>query len=80
MAVVGLEMTSYTTREDSVMIEVCARVLDPELECPIWFPFNISFTIADGSAGIIVNLKVLCTVEKWVFCMYVLINISMGAR
>ena len=50
MAVVGLEMTSYITREDSVMIEVCG-VLDLNLRCPVSFPFNILFATADGSAG-----------------------------
>ena len=58
VAVVGLEMTSYITREDFLMIEVCAEVLDPDLECPVWFPFNISFTTADGSAGIMNILRI----------------------
>ena len=51
MAVVGLDTASYITVENSGMIEVCARVLDPEVDCPVSFPFDITFSTADGSAG-----------------------------
>ena len=52
MAVVGWEKTFYLTREDNVIFFVCAVVFDPDLECPVSFSFNISFTTADGTAGI----------------------------
>ena len=54
MAVVSLEMTSYPTAEYSLMVDVCAIVVHPELSCPVSFPFNVSFSTADGSAGIII--------------------------
>ena len=57
MAVVGLEMTSYTIAEHHQLLEVCARVFDPDLECPISFPFDMFFTTVDGSAGIIMNIS-----------------------
>ena len=63
VAVVGLEMTSYSTREDFVMIEVCAEVLHPELDCPVFFPFSITFSTADGSAGIL--FKKCTTYKQW---------------
>ena len=33
------------------MIELCAVVFEPDIECPIKFPFNVSLITADGSAG-----------------------------
>ena len=46
MAVVGMEMTSYTVTEDEgAMVEVCAIVHSPSdtrSNCPIQFPFNIT--------------------------------------
>ena len=54
VATVGLEMTSYSIQEDGVMIYVCAEVLEPDLQCPALFPFNVTFTTDDDSAGIII--------------------------
>ena len=57
MAVVGMEMTSYTVTEDEVaMVEVCAFVYSPSdtsSNCPIQFPFNVAglSTNNDGTAG-----------------------------
>ena len=50
-------LTSTTTREDSVMVEVCAHIMKPafDLDCPVVFPFNITISTADGSAGIIIS-------------------------
>ena len=46
MAVVGMEMTSYTVTEDGgAMVEVCAIVHSPNdtrCNCPIQFPFTIT--------------------------------------
>ena len=64
-ATVGLEMTSYTIREDGVMIYVCAEVFQPDLPCPTWFPFNVTFTTDDDSAGIIIiNVYVMGIVSS----------------
>ena len=58
MAVVGMEMMSYTDTEDEgAMVEVCAIVHSPSdtsSNCPIQFPFNITglSTNNNGTAGI----------------------------
>ena len=54
-ATVGWGMTSYTIQEDGVMIYVCAEVFEPDLPCPALFPFNVTFTTDDDSAGIIIT-------------------------
>ena len=64
-ATVGLEMTSYTIREDGVMIYVCAEVFEPAMPCPALFPFNVTFTTDDDSAGIIIiNVYVMRIVSS----------------
>ena len=50
-AVVGLEKTFYRISEDAVLIEVCAIVYSPALDCPINFAFDIGFYTRDDSAG-----------------------------
>ena len=58
-------MTSYTIREDGVMIYVCAEVSEPAMPCPALFPFNVTFTTDDGSAGIIIiNVYVMRIVSS----------------
>ena len=57
VAVVGMEMTSYTVTEDEgAMMEVCVIVHSPSdtrCNCPIQFPFNITglSTNHNGTAG-----------------------------
>ena len=57
VAVVGMEMTSYTVTEvEGAMVEVCAfvhRPSDTSSNCPIQFPFNITglSTNHNGTAG-----------------------------
>ena len=51
VAVVGLEMTSYTVLESVGVVEVCTIVYSPSLLCPIDYPFNVSFSTGDGTAG-----------------------------
>ena len=51
MAVVGLERTLYQVSEDVGVVEVCAIVFSPSSPCPIAFPFNVSLSTDDGSAG-----------------------------
>ena len=52
MAVVGLEKTFYNITEDADVVEVCAIVYSPTIDCPIAFPFNVSLSTEGFSAGI----------------------------
>ena len=47
----GLEMTFYSLSEGVGVVELCAVVYEPNITCPIEFPFNISLSTADGIAG-----------------------------
>ena len=47
MAVVGLEETLYHVTEGVGVVEVCAIVYEPIIDCPIAFPFNTSLS-TDG--------------------------------
>lgn len=47
----GLERTLYSVSEDVGVVEVCAYVYSPTIDCPIEFPFNVSLSTTDGSAG-----------------------------
>ena len=53
VAVVGMEMTSYTvTEEEGAVVEVCAFVHSPSNSCPIQFPFTITdVSTINGTAG-----------------------------
>ena len=50
-AVVGLQRTSYQVQEDVGVVEVCAIVENKSIMCPIAFPFNISFSTENTTAG-----------------------------
>ena len=54
-AVVGLENTFYEVSEDAGSVEVCAIVYSPSIDCPIVFPFNISLSTINNTAGIILH-------------------------
>ena len=58
MAVVGLEQTFFSVLEDVGVVELCARVYDPNIECPIAFPFDIHLSTKDGTAGIMRDVHV----------------------
>ena len=47
----GLERTLYNVSEDVGVVEVCTVVYSPSLGCPISYPFNVSFSTIDGTAG-----------------------------
>ena len=47
----GLEWTLYPVSEDAGVVEVCAIVYSPIIECPIEFPFDVRLSTMDGSAG-----------------------------
>ena len=48
---VGLDKTSYTVDKNRGVVEICARVFDPKINCPIDFAFNLTFDTINGSAG-----------------------------
>ena len=49
--VVGLEHTSYTVDEDVGHVNVCALIVNSEEECPFQFPFNVTLSTRDETAG-----------------------------
>ena len=51
MVVVGLEQTFFSVLEDVGVMELCARVYEPNIECPIAFPFDIHLSTRDDTAG-----------------------------
>ena len=53
---VGLERTIFTVSEDVDTVELCARVFEPDIECPIEFPFDVVLSTADRTAGIQQNI------------------------
>ena len=52
-AVVGLEKTLYSVSEDEGVVEVCAIVYSPTIDCPIEFSFNVNLSTSDRTAGIL---------------------------
>ena len=51
-AVVGLEKTIYTVTEYVGVVEVCAIVYSPTVDCSIVFPFGVSLSTSENTAGI----------------------------
>ena len=49
---IGFESSHYSVSEDEGEVRVCAVVQHPEVHCGINFPFNVSLSVTDGSAGI----------------------------
>ena len=52
-AMVGLEQTFFCVIQGVGYVELCANISFPEITCPIEFPFDVSLSTADGTAGII---------------------------
>ena len=50
-AVVGLEPTFLRVPESVGVVELCAVVLSPVIDCPIAFPFFVSLSTRAGTAG-----------------------------
>ena len=48
---VGLEQTFFRVTEGIGVVELCANVSEPDIECPIKFQFDVQLYTADGSAG-----------------------------
>ena len=57
-AVVGLESTFYSVSEAVGLVEVCAIVFSPTIGCPIAFPFDVSLSTSDDTAGSYCLLKI----------------------
>ena len=51
VAVVGLEETFYQVSETDGVVEVCVVIYEPDIVCPIEFPFDVSLSTFDESAG-----------------------------
>ena len=47
----GLERTFYQVSDGVGVVEVCAIVHSPVIDCPIEFQFNVTLSTLDGSAG-----------------------------
>ena len=47
----GLEKTIYSVFEDVGVVEVCAIVYSPNIVCPVAFPFDVSLSTSDRTAG-----------------------------
>ena len=54
---VGLEQTFFRVTEGVGVFEVCFVVFEPDIECPIKFPFNVQLVTADGTAGIVIRIS-----------------------
>ena len=52
-ATVGLEQTFFRVSEDVGVVELCANVSFPVIECPVAFPFDVQLSTSDGSAGMV---------------------------
>ena len=59
-ATVGLERTFFRVSEDVGVVELCANVSFPVIDCPIAFPFDVQLSTFDGSAGTVSFLFTLC--------------------
>ena len=60
VAVVGLEETFLSVGENVSTVELCAIIYIPNgtVNCPIAFPFNVSLSTSDFTAGIALYLMV----------------------
>ena len=56
VARVGLEQTFYSVNKSARVVEICAVVLEPSINCPIEFAFDVGLETNDGSAGSYRNL------------------------
>ena len=50
-AIVGLEQTFFRVSEGVGMVELCANVSSPAIDCPITFAFTIILSSKDGTAS-----------------------------
>ena len=64
----GLERTFYSVSEGVGVVDLCAVVHEPNITCPIEFPFNISLSTANGTAGLSCPYHMHWTIV--VFCVH----------
>ena len=38
-----MERATYTTDEGIAYFEICVTITDPQIECPVIFPFDLMF-------------------------------------
>ena len=50
VACVGLEQTFFRVSESVGVVELCANVSSPDVDCPIKFPFEVNLSTNDGTA------------------------------
>ena len=50
VAVVGLEQTFFRVSASVGVVELCANVSFPVVDCPIKFPFEVNLSTRDGTA------------------------------
>lgn len=51
VAVVSLTKTLYQAGKRDGRVEICASVQSPVIDCPIGFPFNVTLSTTNGTAG-----------------------------
>ena len=56
VAVVGLEQTFFRVSESVGVVELCAIVSFPVIDCPIALSFNVSLSSYDGIAGVYIHI------------------------
>ena len=61
-AVVGLEKIFYMVAESVGYVEVCVIIYQPDISCPISFPFNTRLSTIDDTAGMITLLNTSSTI------------------
>ena len=47
----GLEETFYQVSETDGVVVACVVVYEPDIDCPIEFPFNVTLSTENGSAS-----------------------------
>ena len=47
----GLQPTFLNVLEDVGQVQLCAVVSEPDITCPIKFPFEVELSTSDGTAG-----------------------------
>ena len=62
----GLERTSFNVSETVGVVEVCAIVYSPTIDCPFNFPFDVSLSTSDNTAGMFFSV-----VHFFVWIVYV---------
>ena len=46
---VGLERTFYNVSEGNEPLKICVIVVHPDIICPVQFPFNLFFSVIEGT-------------------------------